>query len=84
MPKINVKYCCPYTIQNINISQRQFSNLLRNINDPDTYQGSLTSGKRDLVDLFQKELVNKKKIKNTYWQYLVHKMDCFRLTYLIE
>lgn len=27
---------------------------------------SLTSAKRDLVDLFQKELVHKKKIKNSY------------------
>lgn len=31
---------------------------------------TLTPSKRDLVDLFQKELVNKKKIKNSYLYYI--------------
>ena len=47
--------------ENISFSHKSYSEF---------FDISLTSGKRDLVDLFQKELVNKKKIKNTYWYYI--------------
>ncbi len=43
--------------ENISFSNKSYSEF---------FDISLTSSKRDLVDLFQKELVNKKKIKNTY------------------
>ncbi len=47
--------------ENISFSHRSYAEF---------FDISLTTGKRDLVDLFQKELVNKKKIKNSYLYYI--------------
>ena len=47
--------------KNINFSHKTYAEF---------FNISLTTSKRDLIDLLQKELVSKKKIKNTYWYYI--------------
>ena len=66
-------------INNLELNERQISALKKMLNENISFSYksyaeffgiSLTTSKRDLVDLFQKELVYKKKIKNFYQYYI--------------